>query len=73
LRAPGAGADVKQVEGAALGVLAVSALLGEEAAAIESIRNAVASDEVMAWLERARPQVREWVRTRAKKLKAGKK
>jgi hypothetical protein len=72
LRAPGAGTDVKSVEGAALGVLAVSVLLGEEASGIETVRAAVASDEVMKWLERARPRVRDWAQGRGKRLKTGK-
>jgi hypothetical protein len=72
LQAPGTGADVKQVEGAALGVLAVSVLLGEEASGIETIRAAVASDEVMKWLGRARPKVRDWAQGRGKRLKTGK-
>jgi hypothetical protein len=59
------------VKGSALGVLALSVLLDEEEAGLETIRRAVASDEVMKWLERARPQVRDWARTRGRKLKAG--
>jgi hypothetical protein len=73
LQAPGTGGDLKPVEGAALGVLAASVLLGEEEPAMESIRRAVASDEVMTWLERARPKVRDWAETRSKKLKGGNK
>ena len=69
----GAGADVKRVEGQALGVLALSVLLGEESAALDRIRAAVANDDVMRWLERARPKVRDWARTRGKKLKTEKK
>jgi hypothetical protein len=61
----------RTVRGAALGVLAVSVLLDEEEAGLEIIRRAVASDEVMKWLERARPKVRDWARTRGRKLKAG--
>jgi hypothetical protein len=58
------------VRGSALGVLALSVLLDEEEAGLETIRRAVASDEVMKWLERARPKVRDWARTRGRKLKA---
>jgi hypothetical protein len=61
------------VKGSALGVLAVSVLLDEEEAGLETIRRAVASDEVMKWLERARPKVRAWAQTRGKKLKTDKK
>jgi hypothetical protein len=73
MEAPADAAAVKSVEGAALGVLAISVLLGEEAAGVEAIRTAVGSDDVMRWLERARPKVRDWARTRGKKLKSGKK
>ncbi len=72
LRLPGADAELKDVEGAALGVLALSVLLGDEDTGLETIRRAVASDDVMRWLERARPQVRDWARTRGKKLKGSK-
>ncbi len=72
LRLPGTDAELKDVEGAALGVLALSVLLGEEDAGVETVRRAVASDDVMRWLERARPKVRDWARTRGKKLKTGK-
>jgi hypothetical protein len=57
------------VRGSALGVLALSVLLDEEEVGLETIRRAVASDEVMKWLERARPKVRDWARTRSRKLK----
>jgi len=60
-------------KGSALGVLALSVLLDEEEAGLETIRRAVASDDVMKWLERARPTVRDWARTRGKKLKTDKK
>ena len=60
------------VKGSALGVLALSVLLDEEEAGLETIRRAVASDDVMKWLERARPKVRDWARTRGKKLRATK-
>jgi hypothetical protein len=65
------GADVKQAEGAALGVLALSVLLGEEEAGLDAVRRTVASDEIMQWLERACPKVREWARTRSRKLNGG--
>lgn len=73
LHPPGPGMDVKTVEGAALGVLAVSVLLGEEAPAVEAIRHAVGSDDVMRWLERSRPHVRDWASGRSKRLRAGRK
>jgi hypothetical protein len=57
------------VKGSALGVLALSVLLDEEEAGLETIRRAVASDDVMKWLERAHPKVRNWALTRGKKLK----
>ncbi len=63
--------DVKVVEGAALGTLALWCLLGDEDKGLQSIRDAVKSDEVMAWLERARPQVHDWAAARGKRLKDG--
>jgi hypothetical protein len=71
LKPPADADDLKYVEGAALGSLAVWSLLGEEDKGLESIRAAVSSDEVMKWLERARPQVRDWVAARGKRIKNG--
>jgi hypothetical protein len=71
LRPPQDESDAKFVEGAALGALAVWSLLGEEEKGLEAIRGAVGSDEVMKWLERARPQVRDWVSARGRRLKDG--
>jgi hypothetical protein len=65
------GTGLLTVKGAALGVLALSVLLGEEAAGLDTIRGAVANEDVMRWLERARPKVRDWAQTRSRKLKAG--
>jgi hypothetical protein len=73
LRLPGTDVELKDVEGAALGVLALSVLLGDEDAGLETIRRSVASEDVMRWLERARPKVRDWARTRSRKLKTDKK
>jgi hypothetical protein len=61
------------VKGAALGVLALSVLLDEEEAGLETVRRAVANDDVVKWLERARPKVRAWAQTRGRKLKTDKK
>jgi hypothetical protein len=72
VRPPVDPADLKMVEGAALGTLAMWSLLGDEEKGLESIRSAVSSDEVMKWLERARPQVRDWVNARGKRIKDGK-
>jgi hypothetical protein len=72
LRPPASTADVGKVEGAALGALAVSVLLGEEERGLDAIRTAVSSDQVMAWLERARPEVRDWAAARGRRLKDGK-
>ncbi|MGE5362004.1 MAG: hypothetical protein ACM3NQ_23560 [Bacteroidales bacterium] len=63
---------VAQVKGAALGALAVSALLGEEEQGLAAVKAAGASDTVMAWVTKALPQVREWASTRGRKLKDGK-
>jgi hypothetical protein len=72
LREPTSLAEEKPVEGAALGVLAVAALLGDEAGGVAQIKQAVSSDAVAKWIERARPKVREWAETRGRKLKDGK-
>jgi len=63
--------DLKFVEGAALGALALWSLLGEEEKGLESIRAAVQSDDVAKWLQRARPQVRDWVTARGKRITDG--
>ncbi len=63
----------QSVKGSALGVLALSVLLDEEEAGVETIGRAIASDDVMKWLERARPKVRSWAQTRGKKLRTGQK
>lgn len=63
--------EIKFVEGAALGVLAVSILLEEEEKGLATVRTATGSDEVMKWLERARPQVSDSLAARGKKLKDG--
>jgi hypothetical protein len=61
--------SLKEAEGRALGVLALSELLGEEAQGLEAVRKAALDEKVMAWLTRALPQVREWVTARTQKLK----
>lgn len=71
VKPPDADTDIKQVEGAALGVLAISVLLGEEDKGVEAVRQAAASEEVMKWLERARPKVRDWAEARGRKIKDG--
>jgi hypothetical protein len=71
LKPPGEQDDIKFVEGAALGALAIWSLLGDEDKGLESIRAAVSSDEVMKWLERARPHVRDWVAARGRRVKDG--
>jgi hypothetical protein len=63
--------DRSSVEGAALGALAVWSLLGEADSGLDRIRRAVNSDEVMKWIERARPQVRDWMASRGRKVKDG--
>ncbi len=65
-------AKLQTVKGSALGVLAMSVLLDEEAAGLDTVRAAVASEDVMRWLERARPKVRDWARTRGNRLRTGK-
>jgi hypothetical protein len=65
-------AELAQVKGAALGVLATSILLGEEDQGLSAVRAAGAGDAVMAWLTKALPRVRDWATMRGKKLKDGK-
>ncbi len=72
LRRPRSEQDLPDVEGAALGVLALSVLLGAEADGLQAIRAATPGDTVLAWVERARPQVRDWAATRGRKLRDGK-
>lgn len=68
--APPAGEHaLKEAEGNALGVVALSALLGEEEQGLEAVRRAAPDEKLMAWLARALPQVRDWVAARGKKLK----
>jgi hypothetical protein len=69
-RLTAADADIKQREGAALGVLAIAVLLGEEDSGLAAVRKAVADKDVIAWLDRARPRVRDWAEARGRKLKA---
>jgi hypothetical protein len=58
-----------QAKGAALGVLAMSVLLGEEEQGLEAVRQAAPSEAVTTWLSKALPRVRDWAAGRAKKLK----
>jgi hypothetical protein len=69
LEPPSSDANTMSARGVALGVLALSALLGEETKGLETIRRAVSSEAVMTWLERARPQVRAWAAARSRKIK----
>jgi hypothetical protein len=67
---PAAGEDARQViRGAALGVVAVSALLGQEQQGLELVRQAGADESVVAWLTKSLPRIREWLDTRGRKLK----
>jgi hypothetical protein len=72
LREPTSPAEEKSVKGAALGVLAVAVLLGDEAGGLDQVRRSVSNDAVAKWIERARPKVREWAETRGRKLTDGK-
>ncbi len=55
-------------KGSALGVFALASLLGDEDQALETIRRTVKNDEVMTWLARARPDVREWMLRRGQRI-----
>lgn len=70
LRPPQGEDELKDAEGNALAVVALSALLDEEEQGLRSVRAAVSDDRVvMAWLTKALPQVRDWVTSRGTKLK----
>ena len=71
LKPPADDRDLPFVKGAALGTFALWSLLGDEEKGLQVIRDAVKSDDVMKWLERARPQVRDWMAARSKRLKDG--
>ena len=58
-------------KGNALGVLALSELLGEAEQGLDAVRRVVASEQLAGWLARALPQIRDWSAARAKKLKRG--
>lgn len=60
---------LKEAEGAALGVLAISELLGEEDKGLQMVKDASPGDLLQAWLQKALPQVRDWAAARGKKLK----
>ncbi|HEY3381959.1 MAG TPA: VCBS repeat-containing protein [Vicinamibacterales bacterium] len=61
--------DEQEVRGAALGVLAIAVLLGEEEQSLSAVLQTTRSDVVMKWLERLRPRVRDWAAARGRKLK----
>jgi hypothetical protein len=69
LEPPSSDTNSMSARGVALGVLALSVLLGEETKGLETIRRAVSSEAVMTWLERARPHVRDWAAARGRKIK----
>lgn len=70
--APPAGDEaVSEARGAALGVIAASALLGEEDEGLRMVRDAVTDPRVTDWVKKALPRVRDWVTARGRKLKDG--
>lgn len=58
-----------RVRGGALGLLAVSMILGEEASALAVVREATQDEELLAWLARVRPKLLVWAEARGRKLK----
>ncbi len=60
---------LKEAEGATLGVVAVSALLGEEEKGLQMAKEASPGEALQAWLQTALPQVHDWLTARGKKLK----
>lgn len=69
LEGAAAGLPPNRVRGAALGLLAVSLLLGEQEQALEDIRSTVHDEKLMAWLDRVTPKLRVWMDGRGRKLK----
>jgi hypothetical protein len=63
------GALPKRVRGAALGLFAVSLLLGEEDQARQTIQDGAQNEKLMAWLGRVTPRLRVWAEARGRKLK----
>jgi hypothetical protein len=62
--------DARQhARGAALGVVALSALLGEEQQGLDLVRKAGADETVMTWLARSLPRIHDWLEIRGRKLK----
>jgi len=56
-------------QGAALGLYALYALLGEESQGRDAVRAVVADPQVAAWLEKRRPTIRAWATDRLKALR----
>ncbi len=69
LSTPAPGTGIGDLEGAALGVLALSVLAGQEDAGLALIRKAVSNPDVLTWIDRARPKVRAWSEARGRRLK----
>ncbi len=67
-----AGSAFQDAAGDALGVVALSALLGEDDRGLEAVRAAGRDGELVLWVTKALPQVQDWVAARGKKLKDGK-
>lgn len=65
------GETFQDTAGNALGVVALSALLGEEEVGLDLVRAAVADPRLEAWLAKATPHVRDWLGARGKKLRDG--
>jgi hypothetical protein len=58
-----------RTRGAALGLFAVSLLLGEEEQARRAIQEAAQDEKLLAWIERIAPRLRVWAEGRARKLR----
>ncbi len=66
---PSAPGSAQYIRGAALGLYATYALLGEEAKGRAAVHSIVSTSAVLAWLDAHRMDVRKWMSSRGAKLR----
>ncbi len=66
---PSAPGNAQYIRGAALGLYATYALLGEEAKGRAAVHSIVPTSAVLAWLDAHRVDVRKWISARGAKLR----
>jgi hypothetical protein len=64
-------AGLQYVRGAALGLDAAYALLGQEAKGWDAVRAVVSTPAVLTWLSKHRGEIRQWAASRMAKLRPG--